>query len=59
MRGPVVQEVVINGITYVPNTNKLGCDGCDFDGNCTISHDFGEISLCDIFGGYGLRQKQQ
>lgn len=57
MREPVVQEIVVNGITYIPNTSKLGCDGCDFDGNCTISSEDGQVSLCEVFGGYGLSQK--
>lgn len=57
MREPVVQEIVVNGITYIPNTSKLGCDGRDFDGNCTISSEDGQVSLCEVFSGYGLRQK--
>lgn len=59
MREPVVQEIVINGITYIPS-NEVGCQECDFNKkNCTISGDVLEISLCDIFNGYGLKHRQQ
>lgn len=56
MKEPVVQEIVINGITYIPSLS-IGCDECAFDGNCTISSEDGQVSLCEVFGGHGLSQK--
>lgn len=55
-----IQEIKIDGITYVKNKDSKVCSECAVRDkvNCAILIQSEQVTLCHLFDGYALKVKE-
>lgn len=55
-----IQEIKIDGITYIENKNSTACNNCALkdEEDCCILIQEDEVTLCNLFSGHVLKIKE-
>lgn len=55
-----IQEIKIDGITYIENEDSTACNNCALkdEEDCCILIQGDEVTLCNLFSGHVLKIKE-